>query len=144
MMTTQILAEEYLPNSSLVYAGDKATFFEADVPVPRLRLWFIGLRRAIQCCMPLFPQDVFQIVQHSAADALLALIFHYPDEGDVRHNGPQVFEPQIAHQLPCPFRHDNLALFYFASDDPRWRGRVIQGDASIQVRLIGESDLDLV
>jgi len=75
-MTTQILAEEDLPDSSLVYASDKATFFEANVPAPRLGLRFIGLRRAIQCRVPLLAQDIFQIAQHGATDALLALVFH--------------------------------------------------------------------
>lgn len=75
-MTTQILAEEDLPDSSLIYASDKATLFEADVPVPCLWLRFVGLRRAIQCRVPLFTQGVFQIAQHGATDALLALVFH--------------------------------------------------------------------
>jgi hypothetical protein len=81
---------------------------------------------------------------HGPADALVALVIHYPDEGDVGHNGPQVFETQIAEQLPRFLRHDDLALFYFASDDFRWHGRVIQGNVCIQVCLIGESDLDLL
>jgi hypothetical protein len=39
-----------------------------------------------------------------------------------------------------PFQQYNGALFYFAFDDLHWHGRVIQGDAPIQVRRIGESD----
>ena len=68
-MATQVFAKEDLPDSSLVYAGDKATLFKANVPVPRLGFWLVGLRRAVQCRVPLFKQGVLQIVQHGPADA---------------------------------------------------------------------------